>query len=280
MTATRPEMSTYDLELWKSAVSERWGLHYSESRVHQLSAGLWQRMQKLGLDSFRAYHSFAGASPGEWSLLLESVLNHESSFFRHLPSFDALWQVALPNVAMHKARRREDTLRIWSAGCSMGQETYSLAMTALEHPSLRALRTLVRGSDISRSILDSARRGVFTQRALADVPDWQRRRHFVPTAGGGYQTGRPLRAMAEFTEFNLCNPASFGPEHYDVIFCQNVLIYFSGEQRLRAAQWLANRLAPGGYLFLGPGEAPGLRLDGCRDARLRDCLCFQKTEEI
>jgi chemotaxis protein methyltransferase CheR len=278
VTATRPEMSSYDLELWQTAVSERWGLHYSEGRVHQLSAGLWRRMQKLGMDSFRAYHRFAGSSPGEWNLLLESVLNHESSFFRHLPSFDALWQVVIPDLAMRKTQRREDTVRIWSAACSIGQEPYSLAMAALDHPSLHMMRITVRGSDISPSVLDTARRGVYTQRAMEGVPEWQRRRHFIPAQGGGFQAGRGLRLMCEFSEFNLTNPATYGPDQYDVIFCQNVLIYFGAEQRVRTMQSLASRLAPGGYLFLAPGEALGIRLSGCRDPRLRECLCYQKTE--
>ncbi|MBL8219292.1 MAG: protein-glutamate O-methyltransferase CheR [Bryobacterales bacterium] len=280
MTDTRPQMTSYDLELWQAAVNERWGLHYSEGRVHQLSSVLWRRMQKLGMDSFRAYHRFAGSSPGEWNLLLESVLNHESSFFRHLPSFDALWEVVFPDLAMRKAQRREDTIRIWSAACSIGQEPYSLAMAALDHPSLHMLRITVRGSDISRAVLEAARRGAYTQRAMDGVPEIQRRRHFIPNPGGGFQAGRGLRQTCEFTEFNLCNPATYGPGEYDVIFCQNALIYFCAEQRIRTMQSLASRLAPGGYLFLAPGEAFGVRLDGCRDARLRECLSFQKTEKI
>lgn len=280
MTTSRPQMTPYDLELWQASVGERWGLHYSEGRVHQLSAGLWRRMQKLGLDSFRAYHSFAGSSPGEWSLLLESVLNHESSFFRHLPSFDALWQVVFPELAIRKARSGNDWIRMWSAACSIGQEPYSLAMAALDHPSLQMMRIAVRGSDLSPMALDAARRGLYTGRALEGVPEMQRRRHFIPAQGGGFQVGRNLRTVSEFAEFNLTNPATYGPGQYDVIFCQNVLIYFGAEQRIRAMQSLASRLAPGGYLFLAPGEALGVRLDGCRDARLRECLSFQKTEKI
>ncbi|MBL8175756.1 MAG: hypothetical protein JNK48_13865 [Bryobacterales bacterium] len=276
---TRPQMSSHELELWQTAVSERWGLHYSEGRAHQLSAGLWRRMQKLGLESFRAYHRFAGSSPGEWALLLESVLNHESSFFRHMPSFDALWQVALPEVAMRKAQRRDDTVRMWSAGCSTGQEVYSLAMAALEHPSMGLLRIAVKGGDISPFALDAARRGLYTARALDGVAEWQRRKYF-PAAQGGFEAGRALRQVTEFEEFNLCNAATYGVELFDVIFCQNVLIYFHEEQRLRTVHDLAGRLAPGGYLFLAPGEVLGLRIEGCRDPRLRECLCFQRTEKV
>lgn len=276
MMAAMPEMTASEGELWRLALEERWGLHYSDTRLHQLSASLWRRMQQVGVDSFRDYYRLAVASATEWPSILEAVLNHESSFFRHAPSFEQLSRVVLPALSAEKKKQREAEISVWSAGCSTGQEAYSLAMTLLDSPDVALLRTTVLGSDISGKALAAARTAKYPARQMADVRDGLRGRYFRGTPDGQVQATAALRSMVEFAEFNLCDTATFGARRHDVIFCQNVLIYFAAQQRLRVVEALARQVKPGGYLFLAPGEVIGLRLDGFRDGRLSECLCFQR----
>jgi chemotaxis methyl-accepting protein methylase len=291
--------------LWRDYIRHRCGLCFSDSRVWFLRQSLWERMRLCGTQSYREYYHYVtthAAGEAEWLALLEGLLNHETGFFRHPPSFTALTEHVLPERLGDKATAAPITM--WSAGCSTGQEAYSLAMVFLEltapptathgqqtanekqaEPQARVI-----GSDISSLALHKARCGLYKSYEMRSLPDTYRQRYFTMAEAGPqavYQAGPRLRMMVEFGCVNLHDPASspFAPlpfmggrgEGVDVIFCQNVLIYFTSEDRLTIVQQLCQRLRPGGCLFLGPAEVVGLRLPSIQSVQLPDVLMYQRT---
>lgn len=274
-------MTPFEKNAWTEILEARWGVHYSESRLHQLQSSLRRRMKAVGLNAFPAYQRFLSASPGEWQALKEEVLNRETCFFRHRPSYVSLARV-LAGIAAARNRTGGRRVWLWSAGCATGQEAYSMAMTALDCPAMAALKPRVVGSDLSGAAIETARLGLYRARSMDGVSAQQRSRYFVRRAGSGvqeeYEAGTALRSTVEFTEANLCDPASFGTQTYDVIFCQNVLIYFREDRRKPIAESLAARLSRGGCLFLAPGEVITSRIGVAERVPFPDALCYQRAE--
>ena len=210
----------------------------------------------------------------EWDALIERLTNHETSFFRHPPSFDALRTQILP--ALRAAKPPGSRLSLWSAGCSTGQEAYSIAMCAMDDGA--ASDFTVWGGDISHQAIKIARLARYGPRAIAAVPEHYRQRFLcaVPTATGTeYEIAEALRGRVRFMTTNLVEPDGFRPSH-DVVVCQNVLIYFSPAAVSRAVSWLASCVAHGGYLLLGPGEAPHDRPAGLEPIVINGVRAFRR----
>jgi chemotaxis methyl-accepting protein methylase len=215
-----------------------------------------------------------GENGADWETLIERLINHETSFFRHPPSFDALQRHILPEL--RDARPRGGKLNLWSAGCSTGQEAYSLAMVAMADEGLKGDFT-VWGGDISRFAIEVARRARYGPRAVATVREDYRQRFFRPIGDPAteYEVADELRQRARFMAANLVGHDTFGVS-YDVIFCHNVLIYFSPVAVTQAVSFLASRLTLGGYLLLGPGEAPSERPVGLTQVSINGVRAFQR----
>jgi type IV pilus assembly protein PilK len=132
--AQRPDMSVNEQEIWRSLVETRCGAHFAESRLHHLQGCLWERMRARGVRSYLDYHhevAFLRTGAAEWVALLDCLLNRQTSFFRCEPAFRALVSAA-SEIMGRKRMQSENILRLWSVGCSSGQETYSMAIAALE----------------------------------------------------------------------------------------------------------------------------------------------------
>jgi type IV pilus assembly protein PilK len=281
---SKPEIAPLERDLWRDLIDDRCGICFVDSRMHHLQACLWERMRLHGIGSYLDYHqyvSFGAGGDKEWEALLELLVNCETSFFRHEPSFRSLAYL-LPYMMRDKRRRSSYSLNLWSAGCSSGQETYSIAITALQAANLEPWRLHVRGSDISETALAKARRGRYTTRAVQGIPDPLRKRYLSEVAFSGqetlYEVHAHVRAVVEFAAFNLMRPATYGGGWQDVIFCQNVLIYFRDAVREQIAHRLARRLNLGGVLFFGPGEMPGLKLPGAQTVWIDGSPAYQRVE--
>ena len=303
--APRPDISEREYTLWRDLVRSRCGLVFSDSRLRVLRRSLAERMACHHMLSFREYYQYVLEDPAgeaEWQMLVELLVNHETSFFRHQPSFAALTQYVLPEFMQYSDYVQP--IAMWSAGCSMGHEAYSLAMALLEvtktHGAPQAHRqsqdtsmpcpVQIRGSDISHSALQKARTGCYTWQDVRGLPALYLQRYFT-TVGEGhdlrYEVVDAVKAVVEFSYINLHDPGSspYAPLPYiggkgegvDIIFCQNVLIYFPPESRGQIAQHLCQRLRPGGYLFLGPAEAVGIQLQGMRTRRCAGALLHQRV---
>jgi chemotaxis methyl-accepting protein methylase len=281
--APPPEMSPLEMSLWRELIGQRCGLCFSENRLRLLSQSLQVRMRSLSQRSYSDYYQFVVFHPdgaAEWLELLDLLLNRETSFFRHAPSFEALTGHVLPQLLGDRRRSAGGPVTLWSAGCSTGQEAYSLAMAFLETAGRQGGRAQVSASDINPRALDRARRGRYRPFEVRCLPEVCRDQYVLRVGDGDgtqYQVCDMVRELVQFGCFNLTDPDSYHVWGQDVIFCQNVLIYFPQEARAEIVCHLASRLNTGGYLFLGPAEAVGLRVAGLEPVRLENSLIYRRT---
>ncbi len=265
-----PELTPAEGRLWCELIERRCGLHLPESQWHYLRRRLWERMKISSIPAYSRYYELLAGSrqTEEWRLLQEDLLNPETSFFRHQPSFAAL-------KTLLEGRRGDGKPRsLWSAGCSTGEEAYSLAMTAAATGGVSE----VLGTDLNRHALDRARAGLFSARQVAGVaPDWRSRYLQEVTPGGQWQAAGSLRSQVKFEAFHLLDSSTYPRREFDVIFCFNVLIYFRLATRQEAAVGLLGRLKPGGHLFLAPGEAAGLTMTGAEPVRVEGTQIWRRA---
>lgn len=216
-------------------------------------------------------HVSGPTGAAEWDRLRGLLLNRDTRFFRDPPALAALTGVALPAL---RGRAGTNRLALWSAGCSTGQEAYSLAVTCLADPALAGWRVEVLGTDVCRAALARAADGTYRPHEMTDVTDAVKRRFFEPLPGGGFRPVAAVRAAVRFGEHDLFAGPPVPP--HDVIFCQNVLIYYRAECRAAILARLTDALAPGGYLFLGAAEAVGLPTPGLELVRLEDTWVYHR----
>ncbi|MCC6537851.1 MAG: methyltransferase domain-containing protein [Bryobacterales bacterium] len=248
-----PELTLAEGRLWCELIESRSGLHFPESHWHYLRRRLWEGARRADVASYAGYYRLVSAPDGaaEWRALLEDLVNPETAFFRHQPSFAALRQRVL-------AARPPAPLTLWSAGCSTGEEAYSLAMCGL---AAGAGAVRVTATDLSQTALRHAARGLYSTRQTAQVPEaWQAR--FLRRSGAGVSVSGELREAVQWAHFHLLEPETYPAPGFDAVFCFNVLIYFRGAARQQAVSALLRRVKPGGYLFLAPGEAAGIEWTG------------------
>jgi chemotaxis methyl-accepting protein methylase len=263
---------------WYDLIVRHCGLMFRHVRTTEVIGIVHDQMRAEGLPDEGAYYQRLAKQPAggpSWDALIERLTNHETQFFRHPPSFDALRAQILPEL--RSARPPGARLSFWSAGCSTGQEAYSIAMVAMDEAGSRGDFS-VWGGDISHQAIKVARRGRYGHRAVAAIPDAYRHKFLrqVPAdEGGEFEVIDALRQRVRFMAMNLVEAGGFRPSH-DVIFCQNVLIYFSPAAVTQAVGWLASCLAPGGYLLLGPGEAPHDRPSGLEPVIVNGVRAFQR----
>lgn len=212
--------------------------HYLESRRISSAADLIALLQRSSEDC---------------DALLESLLPGDTAFFRFPAVFDALTRQIIPELRARKLADATPSIRMWSAGCSTGEEAYSVAMAICEAMHCADMRCNVHvlGSDIRSSALETAQRGVYAQGALQGLP-----KHLVGSyfsrIGDQFMVKPRLASLVTFTSMNLANPTFLG--RFDCIFCLDVLPHFSAGQRAALVQRLHMFLEPGGYLFLGENE--------------------------
>ena len=282
-TSPSPEMAAHEQSLWRELVESRCGIHFGATRTRYLRGCLWERMKALqikGYDDYYNFVSFNSRGDREWKLLLESIVNTETSFFRHLPTFEALERKILPDLMLKKRRRGQAEIKMWSACCSTGEEAYTMAMAGLSAAETGLWRVRVQGSDISEASLEKGRHGRYSVRAIANVPLLCRRRFLTLVEGKRqvyYRVNESTRAVVLFDWFNLLQPETYGNGTFDVIFCQNALIYLRPERRVKVVAQLAEKLNPDGVLFLAPGEVIGLQFPGLNMLRLGDSLVYQQA---
>jgi len=250
-----PELGTEDLELFRNAVERRLGLHFDEQRATFLAEVLMRRAQsrKLSAAAYVAALMTELEASDELSTLARELTIGESYFFRHSDQFTALRDQVLPERLSARAASRQ--LRLLSAGCSSGEEAYSLAMTLGEAVAATGFSLIVQGVDLNPDALAKARSGSYTAWSLRETPEFAKRRWFTQ-AGREFRTKPELSALVRFEQHNLMrdSPELLAPGTFDVIFCRNVLMYFGAERAKEVVERLTRALAPGGFLFLGHAE--------------------------
>lgn len=250
-------LSPEDFRLLRELFNQHCGLQFAPESRLSVERRLRERVAVLGLRSFHEYHDYLRNHPrgrAELDEALDVVTVNETYFFREDYQLRALKDEIVPKIV--EAGGAKTRLSIWSAGCSTGEEVYSIAMVAHEAGLTASREVRIFGTDISRRCIAAARRGVYGPGAFRTLPAEMRRRYFQERADGAH-VGDELRAMCQFGHLNLLDAdrvAVVG--RVDIIFCRNVLIYFDEASRRKVIEKvLYERLWPGGFLLLGHSES-------------------------
>ena len=257
--STRDEtISGRDYARLRELIYAEAGIHLGTERRTMLEVRIKRRLKILNLDSYGAYCDYLFEHNGlknEITHLIDVVTTNKTDFFRESAHFDFLTEKALPDLTERNAGRR---FLIWSAGCSSGEEPYTMAIVlseyGLTHPGFR-FRILA--SDISTTVLAKAEQGVYTSDIAAPVQPALRRKYFMRSREPGSDRVRvvpELRRLVEFRRLNFMDGDYGMTEKADAIFCRNVIIYFDRPTQERILQRLSNCLIPGGYMFVGHAE--------------------------
>jgi type IV pilus assembly protein PilK len=252
------DMTATEFRDWQTLLEERAGVVLNERRRAFLQTNLSARMRELGVAEYAAYYRQVTDGPRgavEWSTLLDRLTVQETRFFRHRPSFDVLEGYLRDRLQQGMSQPWE----LWSVGCASGEEPYSLAISAAE-----VLRETdkpdfygVTGTDISLNALSKAREGQYTARRLELLDEELCQRYFVAQGEGRFKVVPTLAGRVCCARLNVLELAKAPMTGMDVIFCQNLLIYFRRWRRREILNHLAERLVPGGLLVVGVGEVAG-----------------------
>jgi chemotaxis protein methyltransferase CheR len=258
--STREEtISNADYGRLRSLIYEQSGIVLNQEKKTMLELRIKRRLRSLSMNSFAQYCEYLFARHNhqeEIVHLLDVVTTNKTDFFREPDHFEYLVQKAVPDLL---AREQLDKgLLVWSAGCSTGEEPYTLAMVlsefGLSHPGFR-FRVLA--TDLSTTVLTKARLGVFGNEVVRPIPSELRRKYFMRSRDPEDNTVRvvpELRHLVDFRRVNFMD-ADFGlAEKVHIIFCRNVIIYFDRRTQEHILQKLTSHLTPGGYAFLGHSE--------------------------
>jgi len=273
-------LSEHELSEIRMLIEERTGIHFDESRERFFSTRVREHLRERGFSRGAELLRAVRKTNVEYEALLERLLTQETSFFRYPAVFDAFEKRVLPELHTKKFWKNPRTLRVWSAGCSTGEEPYSIAITILDSLSFAdAWDVEILATDVGRHALKHAARGVYAGRSIASLSEKQTLLHFTP-AEKGVQVRPRLRKMISFTQMNLASPVYVG--RMDLIFCMNVLIYFSEQRRRDVVQRFFDVLEPGGYLFLGHSESLSKMPVKFQAIVLGDCILYRKptAEEL
>jgi chemotaxis protein methyltransferase CheR len=259
MASGKPVMTPEDFRLLREFVAEIFGLVLDDGRESSLAMKLLPRLEELRLASFNDYYGYLKFAPRcaeERQQFISLITNNETYFFREEAQLRVFSDEVLPRLRERKAARGERTLHIVSAGCSSGEEVYTLAMLLLETGNfVWDWDVHITGVDVDPQVLARARAGIYPQRSLQATPPRFVERYFRKQ-DEGYAIRDMLRRSTRFVEGNLLQFDSvMSGGDIDVIFCRNVLIYFSDETMKRIVESFARTLAPEGYLFLGHSES-------------------------
>jgi chemotaxis protein methyltransferase CheR len=236
------------------------GILHPEHRIRFLEERCQKRMQLLGLSRLPEYYDrlTRGADrTTELTALLNEITIGETCFFRNLPQIEALRKVVFPAVAETRKRLPFSKIRVWSAGCSTGEEAYTLAILLLEEKTglFKSTPFEVIATDLNEHSLEKARAGIYGDYATRNLTTYFRQKYFNPS-GNQLALKDEVKAVVQFSRLNLRDDARMTfMKSMDLIFCCNVMIYFDAPVRTKVVQHYYNNLLPGSYLFLGHSES-------------------------
>jgi chemotaxis protein methyltransferase CheR len=248
------QLSDSSSRILAGLLEARTGQQLTMSRRWRIETALASLLRERGIASLDELITILvmGKEPSLSQQVVEALLNNETYFFRDRGPFDVLERHALPELAQR--REKSKRLRIWSAGCSTGQEVYSLAMLFADAPEQwRGWTIDILGTDVSTSCVDRARSGIFTQFEIQRGLGINQMIKWFEEVADGWRAAEPLRKPVRFQVHNLLEPVPH-PGDFDVVLCRNVLLYLSPERKALAFERIAGAMAEDGWLMLGAGE--------------------------
>lgn len=238
-----------------SYIKKRYGLNLTEKK--QLIEGRLSNMIiEQGFKDFSSYLKFvfADTSGKEINSLINKLTTNYTYFMRESDHFDYFRKTVLPTL---EANSKTKDIRIWCAGCSSGEEPYTLAMLMEEYfgENKYMWDTKVLATDISEKVLEIAKKGIYAEEAIKDIPKYWGLRHFSKIENGNHQISDKMRNEVIYRKFNLMSEVFPFKKKLDVIFCRNVMIYFDEKTKIELINKFYDITEPGGYLFIGHSES-------------------------
>jgi len=254
---TEPEMTKSEFEMIRDYVHEKSGMFFAENKMYLVKNRLIKRMADLDIKTYKDYfyHVKYDTSLKEFNELMNSLTTNETSFFRNEPQLVSFSSEVLPLLIAEKTKSNKKSIRIWSAGCSTGEEPYTLAILLLDllarHPGFSVE---VVANDISEQVLQKARKGEYSGLTLRNLKPEVQAKYFTKV-GDLYRVNPNVKALVKFAQMNLNDPRKIAMNaNFDVVFCRNVMIYFSEDVKKQLVRGFYNSLVPGGYYYIGHSE--------------------------
>lgn len=255
------QISEQEFEMFRRLIYDKSGIHLNPAKKNLLQTRLMKRLHQLKCESFFQYYRHIKDDPTgeELIVMLNAVSTNLTKFFREEEHFSFLDNTALPDLIARKHKNGERRLRVWSAGCSSGEEAYSIGITVLNHietPFVWDIKIL--GTDISTDILEKAAEGIYEEEKVISIPKDQLHAYFLKGDGSyhGYYKVKPiLQHIISFRRLNLIDDHYPFKGRFDFIFCRNVMIYFDKKIQEGIVNRFYNYLEEGGYLFIGHSES-------------------------
>lgn len=238
------------------------GIYKTEEKLYLLAAGCERRMKHIHAKSTREYWEHLTANPsrdGEMRQLLNEITIGETCLFRSQPQLDALRKLILPEISAEKTKQITKRIRIWSAGCSTGEESYTIAMNLMEEcesGSLKGWTVEILATDLNDHSIEAAKAGIYGDYALRSTSDYFKRKYFAEVEAKKLQVRPEVKKLVSFNRLNLQDDSRMlFMKGIDIIFCCNVLIYFDGPSKAKVINHFFTNLNFGGYFFLGTSES-------------------------
>lgn len=243
---------------FRNFVYEKSGIYFNESKKYLFESRIEKRVQALKLKSFKEYLEYIKLPNNieELHQLYDAITINETYFFRAPQQFEALEKIIVPELIQEK-QGKSNYLRFWSAASSTGEEAYTLALIVKEYlmPRYPSITFQILASDINTQVIEFARRGVYKEYAIRNVPPHLLSKYFKNN-GMTYELSEDIRKMVRFANINLYDEKAVKTiTGVDIIFCANVLIYFDIPSKQKVVSYLYDVLNPGGYLFIGYSES-------------------------
>ncbi|MDP3937315.1 MAG: protein-glutamate O-methyltransferase CheR [Deltaproteobacteria bacterium] len=278
----RLQMNDEDFKLLRDFIRAESGIHFGESSKPILEKRMSRLVRARRIRSYRDYYYFLRydkRKDEEMDSVIDAVTTNETYFFREERQLKAFKDEILPELHAEKLSRGDRTLRIWSAGCSSGEEPYTLAMLIMESKLFNDWRVEIFGSDINRRVLQIARKGSYGNSSFRVTEKGYIDRYFKED-GGRRQISEDVKKLVNFSYMNLVDRPKINLlRTMDVIYCRNVIIYFELSTKKALIESLGERLAPGGFLMLGHSESL-INITSSYELRhLKNDLVYQKPRK-
>ncbi len=259
MTTTL-KMDDKTFKALRNFIYEKSGIYFTDQKKYLMEAKILERIRERGFRDFNEYAYFLMYSKDykeELKYLFNAITINETSFFRNRPQIDAFYKSILPELITLSDRQTFKTITILSAGCSTGEEPYTLAMVSKEFIETKAKdwRVMIEAGDLSEAALAQAREGIYNSYALRNVPPYYLEKYFVKE-GENYRVKDEIKKMVRFYHLNLTDETQMRRiTKKDVIFCRNVMIYFDDAVKKKVVNYFYDILKIGGYLIIGHSES-------------------------
>ncbi len=251
-------MTAREFSLFSQFIESSCGIRMPDSKKLMLESRLQKRLRQLGIGSFRDYYDYLVSKQGmrdELVSMIDAVTTNKTDFFREAAHFSYLSESVLPKLPEIE---QHNGVRIWSAGCSSGEEPYTLAMTLSEYArSRQGFRYSILATDICTDVLKSAHRGIYDEEKIAPIPHEIKKRYLLRSkdrSRGVVRICPELRSAITFRRLNFMDDTFDIESPMRIIFCRNVIIYFDRQTQEKLLNKFCRHLLPGGYLFLGHSE--------------------------